>query len=578
MYSKCLCGRWGKAIVLAAALHVSAAYSQAVQTPDSEEQRRAVRQQEEERQRRLNAPQVRLQEPLAVSGDLALPVETPCFAIEKLHLEVPGHLPAYIRASGASALPQDPFHFAQAYLDKYAGRCVGREGINLIVKRLTADILDKGYTTTRVGIPEQDLSTGVLKLTLVPGIVRTIRFAPEGAAGSWKSAFPARNGDLLNLRDIEQGLEQLKRVPSQDADMQIVPGDSPGESDVLVSLKRGKPWRLTATLDDSGAKGTGKLQAGASLAIDNPFGINDLFSITLNNDADNSSGNRGTRGSSVNYSMPWGNFSFTLSAGNSYYHQLVAGANQSFVSSGKSSNLELKAAYLFHRDQSGKSSIQFKTAKRWSRAYIDDTEIAVQRRNNTQAELSLVHKQYLGQSQLDVTAAHRWGAPWFGAQGDVSPAASPSFFYNLQTIDATLSVPFKAAEKALNYTGTFRAQYAGRTLYASDWFSIGNRWTVRGFDGEATLGAEKGFYLRNELNIPVADTAQAAYVGLDFGKVYGPSAANLAGDKLAGAAIGLRGSVLGGLSYDIFSSWALYKPQGMTSTQPAAGFNLSYQL
>lgn len=509
-----------------------------------------------------------------------LPDESPCFKINHLSIEVPVHFPAHIRAARASLLSQDRFHFAQDYLEKYSGQCIGREGLNLIVKRLTARILDKGYTTTRLGIPEQDLSTGTLKLTLVPGVIRTIRFAQSGIAGSWKSAFPARPGDLLNLRDLEQGLEQMKRVPSQDVEMQIVPGDLPGESDVVIDLKRGNPWHLSVSLDDSGARGTGKLQAGLNLAIDNLFGINDLFNININNDADNHSGNRGSRSSSTNYSMPWGNFTFTLSAGSSSYHQLIAGANQSFISSGKSDNLEFKTAYLFHRDQSSKSSIQFRTAKRWSRAFIDDTEIAVQRRNNTLAELALVHKHYMGQAQLDVTAAHRWGAPWFGAQGDAAnqPATSPTFRYNLQTIDATLTAPFKAAGKTMNYTGTFRAQYAKSPLYASEWFTIGNRWTVRGFDGESSLGAEKGFFLRNELSIPIADTSQATYVGLDFGKVYGPNVVNLIGDKLAGAALGLRGSVFGGMSYDIFASWALYKPQGMQTIQPAAGFSVNYQM
>jgi hemolysin activation/secretion protein len=382
------------------------------------------------------------------------------------------------------------------------------------------------------------------------------------------------------LRDIEQGLEQMKRVPSQDADMQIVPGDLPGESDVVIDLKHGKPWRFSASLDDTGAEGTGKLQAGFDLAIDNLFGINDMFSIAFNNDADNNSGNRGTRGSSANYSMPWGNFTFTLSGGSSFYHQFIAGANQTFISSGKSDNLEFKTAYLFHRDQSSKSSIQFRTGKRWSRAFIDDTEITVQRRNATLAELALVHKHYIGQAQLDVTAAHRWGAPWFGAQEDAAnlPATSPSFRYNLQTVDATLTAPFKVAGKAMNYTGTFRAQYAKSPLYASEWFTIGNRWTVRGFDGENSLGAEKGFFLRNELSIPIADTSQASYAGLDFGKLYGPSVANLIGDKLAGAALGLRGNIFGGVSYDIFASWALYKPQGMQTVQPAAGFSVNYQM
>lgn len=561
---------------------LTTAHAQTTQTPDTIEQRRSVQQQEEERLRRLQAPDVRLQtQPLpGVSDGLTLPPESPCFNIQHLLLEVPDHVSPAIRAAGASTLPQDPFRFAQDALEQYTGKCIGRAGLNLIVQRLTATILGKGYTTTRLGIPEQDLSGGTLKIDLVPGVIHAIRLSESGMAGSWKTAFPARPGDLLNLRDLEQGLEQMKRVPSQDVDMQIVPSELPGESDIVISIKRSKAWRVSANLDDTGAKSTGKLQAGFNLAIDNLFEANDLFNVGINNDADNSGGNRGTRGSNAYYSLPWGNYTFTLSAGDSYYHQLIAGNTQSFISSGKSNNLELKTAYLFHRDQSSKSSLQFRVAKRWNKAFINDTEIAVQRRNTTLAEIALQHKQYLGQAQLDITAAYRWGAPWFGAQQDAPnlPGSSPRFRYTLQTLDATLSVPFKVLEKKLRYTSTLRAQYARTPLYATEWFTIGNRWTVRGFDGEAALGAEKGFFLRNELGMPLSGTNQSLYAGLDFGRVYGANVQNLIGDKLAGATLGMRGSLPGNVSYDVFSSWSLYKPQGMPTTRPAAGFNVNFQM
>ncbi|WP_055333874.1 POTRA domain-containing protein, partial [Ralstonia solanacearum] len=72
-------------------------------------------------------------------------------------------------------------------------------------------------------------------------------------------------GDLLNLRDLEQGLEQMKRVASQDVDMQIVPTDVPGMSDVVISVKRAKPWTVVAAVDNSGTRSTGKLQGNLSL-------------------------------------------------------------------------------------------------------------------------------------------------------------------------------------------------------------------------------------------------------------------------------------------------------------------------
>ncbi|WP_211451090.1 ShlB/FhaC/HecB family hemolysin secretion/activation protein [Collimonas antrihumi] len=568
----------GVSLLVATVMHDGLA--QTIQTSASEEQRRRSQAEALERQQQLQAPKVNLQTavPVETLDTSTLPSESPCFAIQQFALEVPSQLPETIRTAGASDLPHDPFRFAQDYLRQYTGACIGKEGLNLIVKRLTNLILSKGYSTTRVGIPEQDLASGTLKLVLVPGVIRAIRFTDTSLYGTWRNAFPTNAGALLNLRDLEQGLEQMKRVPSQDVDMQIVPGEVPGESDVVIEVKRSKPWKLTGTLDDSGAKGTGKLQAGLNLAVDNPLGLSDMFNIGISTDADRKAGQRGTSGNNIYYAIPAGYWNFSVSGSTYDYHQQIAGNNQDFISSGKSRNLEVKIAQLFQRDQVQKNSWQFKVGKRWSHAFIDDTEIAVQQRNTTFAELAWVHKHYFGDAQLDVALANRWGVSWFNGQADLDnrEPRTPTFRYTLQSIDATLSVPFKIASQPLTYIGTLRGQNTRSPLYLTDQFSIGNRYTVRGFDGELTLAAERGFFARNELDIPLAQSGQSAYAGIDFGKVYGPSVQYLLGNKLAGATVGVRGGLFG-LSYDIFSGWSLYKPQGFRTATPAIGFNLSYQ-
>jgi hemolysin activation/secretion protein len=139
-------------------------------------------------------------------------------------------------------------------------------------------------------------------------------------------------------------------------------------------------------------------------------------------------------------------------------------------------------------------------------------------------------------------------------------------------------MPFRLKHRPLSYSTTLRAQNTNTPLYADQWFSIGNRWTVRGFDGESALGAEKGFFLRNEIGIPISDTAQSAYVGLDFGEVYGDNAAALPGNKLAGFAAGLRGGMAQGMMYEVFAGFSLYKPRRYRTDEPAAGFSLMYQM
>lgn len=564
-------------------LLLSNAYSQIIQTPASEEQRRRAQAQAQERQRLAQEP--RLESPADLqkesSAIMTLPTETPCFALHQLRLQPSSQLSVRAKLLSASALPLDPFFFAQDYLQNYLGQCVGKEGLNLIIQRLTNLILQKGYSTTRVGLAEQDLSSGVLTLTLVPGLIHAIRFSDPTLYGTWRNAFPTGVGQLLNLRDLEQGLEQMKRVPSQDVEMQIVPAEQPGESDIVLTVRRNKIWKVSANLDNSGAKGTGKLQAGGNLAIDNPLGLSDLFNVGINTDAERNNGQHGTNGHNVYYALAMGYWYNSLSASEYNYHQRIAGNNQSSVSSGKSRNLDAKTNVVFQRHQTQKNSWQFNIGKRWSTAFLDDNELEVQKRNVTYVETGWVHKHYFGQAQLDLTLLSRWGVSWFGGQGDRAnlPDDAETFQYALQTVDATLNVPFQIASTPLNYSATLRGQTSQSALYTSEQFSIGGRYTVRGFDGELTLTAERGFYLRNELDmpfaLPVTGSTQSAYVGLDVGKVFGPSVQYLVGDKLAGATVGLRGTYQG-VSYDVFSSWPLYRPEQFKTAIPTVGFSLNF--
>ena len=260
----------------ASAQQAPAPADQAAAARANAERDRQAQQQHDAQQRDavVRAPSVRSDVP-KIEAHPALPAEAPCFRINHFTLDVPNSLPDAAKAQGASALPMDRFAFAREWLNHYAGQCVGKQGIDILVKGLSQAILSRGYVTTRVLVPEQDLSSGTLSLSLIPGVIRRIRFIDEKLRGTWKTAFPTHDGELLNLRDLEQGLEQMKRVSSQDVSMQIVPGDRPGESDVVLDVKRGKPWPVIASIDNSGTRATGKLQGNLSVGIDNSLGLNE---------------------------------------------------------------------------------------------------------------------------------------------------------------------------------------------------------------------------------------------------------------------------------------------------------------
>jgi len=475
----------------------------------------------------------------------------------------------------------DHFAFAREWLAHYAGQCVGKQGIDTIVKGLSRAVLARGYITTRVLLPEQDLSTGTLKLALVPGTIRHVRFADEKLRGTWKTAFPTRDGDLLNLRDLEQGLEQMKRVTSQDVSMQIVPADVPGESDVVLDVKRGKPWTVVASIDNSGTRATGRLQGNLSIGIDNPLGLNDIFNVGVSQDLEFGDKRLGSHGWNGFYSIPWGYWTATLAAYTNTYYQQIAGVNQTFVASGNSKTIDFKLARVLARSQNDVLGAYVRLSRRFGESFIDATEIPQQRRNNTVVELGLTDRHYFAGAQFDGTLAYRQGVGAFGARDDLLAAGGgPTYRYKMAVVDANLSVPFAIGKQPFRYVGSIHGQFTGNTLYYIDDLTIGSRYTVRGFDGETMLAAARGLYWRNELQMPIGQTGLAAYAGLDYGRVWGPQPIALVGTQLAGAVIGVKGSVatrFGGYGYDLFAGTPVYKPSGFPTARVTLGFQLTAQ-
>ena len=60
-----------------------------------------------------------------------------------------------------------------------------------------------------------------------------------------------KRGSILNIRDIEQTIDNFNNVPSQSADIKIEPGSNEGESNLVIDIKRTKPWTLITTVSRS---------------------------------------------------------------------------------------------------------------------------------------------------------------------------------------------------------------------------------------------------------------------------------------------------------------------------------------
>lgn len=543
---------------------------QHVPEPDAQE---FLRQQERERVLReqlQTSPDVRLERPVTEIEERLPTEEIPCFDIRLITLD--GDSASQFQWALRAANPAN---------DPAIGRCLGAEGINITMKRVQNAIVAKGYVTTRILAVPQDLQTGHLVLTVIPGRIRSIRFTEESSprATVW-NALPASPGDILNLRDIEQALENLKRVPTAEADIQIAPSTDPeaqpGESDLVISWQQGFPFRLNLSADDSGSRSTGKYQSNVTVSYDHALTLNDLFYASFNQDLGGGySGNRGSDGHTVHYELPYGYWLLGVTAGSHDYHQTVAGAFQSYVYSGKSKTAEIQLTRLIYRDAARKSNIYLQGWKRDNSSYIDDTEILVQRREMAGWEAGITHREFIGNATLDASLAYRRGT---GALGAI-PAPEEEFGTGTSRpkiikANAQISIPFQVGEQNLRYQGSWRAQWNRTPLVSQDHFSIGGRFTVRGFDGEMTLAAERGWLIRNDLGIILA--GQELYLGVDYGSVGGSSSRRLVGTELAGGVVGVRGGYRN-FSYDLFIGEPIKQPDHFQTEATVTGFSLNMQ-
>ncbi|WP_429635335.1 ShlB/FhaC/HecB family hemolysin secretion/activation protein, partial [Staphylococcus aureus] len=154
---------------------------------------------------------------------------------------------------------------------------------------------------------------------------------------------------------------------------------------------------------------------------------------------------------------------------------------------------------------------------------------------------------------LDAGISYQRGTRWFGAQpapeeftGDATALSK------ITQLSAQLDLPFDIGSQNFRYNVQYQRQISNTPLTPQDQFAIGNRWTVRGFDGERPLNASHGWYVRNDLAWSTPLPNQELYLGADYGEVGGYSSDYLIGKHLAGGVVGLRGSAFN-TGYDLFA-------------------------
>lgn len=553
---------------ICACLGVSSALAQVSTGPDD-----LLRRQNEQIQdiKTRNDPQAEVRsQGIATLESKRLPAETPCLTISEAVLK------GFLAEEHASALS------GERHDDPPQGKCIGSQGVQILIDRVQTALIANGFITARVLAPDQDLKSGTLVLKSVPGYIGSIRLNTQADDRLVQdSAYAFAEGSPLNLRDIEQTVENVRRLSGADLKVEIVPAQQAGFSDLLLSFTEGRSVWANLDIDDAGSRSTGKLQGNLALHWDNPLQRADTLYLNVGGDlGDRSDGPRGTDSHLIHYSIPFGYWSVQGSVSRSRHDQQVIGAFQNYKFHGSSGDARLKVERVVHRSADARASLSLEAFARRSENHIDDTEVLVQRRRTGGWELVAQHTQYLPSSTWNVDYRYRRGTGAFGAIAapeelfgeGTSRMRMSQLQLRYQTSLPWLGLPGQAP----GFTSLWRGQWAHTPMTPQDRFCFGGRHTVRGFDGASSMCGDSGWFIRNEISMALPDAPVQVYAGVDGGKARGPSAAPsswLLG-WVAGARATLRTQTPGQVHLDAFVGIPLRKPSWFPTSNYTTGFNL----
>lgn len=472
------------------------------------------------------------------------------------------------------------FRWANKYVEQYKEQKLTLTDVVALQKAISDGLVKRGFVTSQVVVPEQDFKSKTLKFLIIPGYLENIKFADEKMYGTWHNAFPCQKGDILNSHKLELGLENMRKASNQQVEMKIEPGSKTGWSIVVLKIKRSKTWTVDISWDDAGQDSTGQHELTTGLTLHNPTGLNDMLYYSYTKDTEGHEEEKGIHNCNLYYTIPMGKVNLTASKFSNKYRQTFATAEDELVYEGVTDTWEIGGTQEIYRDNLRKTQVAAKLIRRHKKNYAGGENLGSQELNTAAYQIGINHRQYVGQGMLDCQLYYQKGMPWLGAkpgyEDDMEDGCTTR--YGLYGWNFYYGTPLKIGSLKTQYSCTFRGQYTGDKLYGSDHFSIGGRYSVRGYNGENTLAAEKGFVVRQELGLPVGKTPLQFYLGIDYGRVWGPSDTFNKREYLVGGFVGLKGNMTKQIYFDVFVSRPIRNPEGFAADNVTIGFNINLRI
>lgn len=469
----------------------------------------------------------------------------------------------------------------------YLNKCLNVHHINNMVAELTNTYIEAGYITSRVFIPEQNLKAGSLHLDVIEGSIEQIKLNDDSFADRMQKffAFPHVTGDVLYIRDLEQGIDQMNRMPSHQAKLDILPGQEKGTSVVQVKSKPKDLTRGYVGMDNLGTKASSTLRRVYRLEQDNLLKMNDQFSAAYTEDTNKNPRKKSTN-YALNFSIPYGYWTSSGSMSHSEHSSVINGIANDFRYHGDVTRKNMNLDRVISRGQTHKISASSGLTVKKTRTFLEDVRLQTGSRKLSIWDAGLHYSDRYSSGFWTFNLGYEKGLRVLNAKKDDLSMAlaigTPRAQFEKYTSSLNYCHTFDPREKLLSYCLYAAGQISKYSLYNTEQLSIGDPFTVRGFRETSAFG-DSGGYMRHELSLsfPYQRHIQNSFVrnvlgnvqlfmGYDAGIVRKEGGKNVHGPSgkvyLAGRSFGIRNAGKY-LNASLTVSHPIRMPQFMETTE-----------
>ena len=146
-----------------------------------------------------------------------------------------------------------------------------------------------GFSTVQVFVPEQELTTGVVRLDVIEGVLGKVVVTGNKYfdVANIRAALPAlKEGKAPNLREMSENIQLSNESPAKQVEVTLGVSEEEGKVDAKVSVADENPQRVFMTADNTGTKATGNSRVGVAYQNANLFKLDHTLTLAYTGSAD----------------------------------------------------------------------------------------------------------------------------------------------------------------------------------------------------------------------------------------------------------------------------------------------------